>query len=72
MRRLPAVVAALSLVAVASCGDDDDDEPVTPATGANEVSQGNVDVTSSIAEPGVPGSNLGAVASEAPYNPSDT
>ena len=68
-RRLVAVAVAV-LVGLAGCGDDDDGTPSSPApTGANDAPEGNVDVTSSIAEPGVPASNIGALDSQAPYDP---
>lgn len=71
-RRLAAVAAALVCVlAVTACGDDDDapGEPEAPApTGANQSPEGNVDVTSSIADPDVAASNLGNLDGQAPFN----
>ncbi len=59
-------------LSAAACGDDDDGTPSeqqSPGpTGANQTPEGNVDVTNSIAEPEVQGSNLGELSSQAPYN----
>lgn len=70
-RAAGAAAVVLCFLALPSCGDDDDspDQTEGPApTGANQSPEGNVDVTMSIAEPDVAGSNLGALSSQAPYN----
>ena len=61
----------------ASCDDDgaDREEPAgtvgVVATAANEPPEGDTDSRGTTVEPGVPASNLGALTSQAPYNPSD-
>lgn len=61
-------VTVAGVFGVSACGDDDGGDETPAPTGANDTPEGVTDVTSSIVDPQIEGSNVAAVASDAPFN----